>query len=158
MSTQKKILILLVLALVLVALFSAAVSVNACDCPGTVTPGWLKRHPEAWGSGAVWEELKLHFGLPDAHGPEMVETWLKQVPGDKWYTLFRATFAAKFNFINGCYCDDVSETLGAAIWWLGKYAHDKPVKANSPAWKQAEPLYFVLDDYNNGELCFPHRD
>ena len=32
------------------------------------------------------------------------------------------------------------------------------VKANSDAWDVGEPLYLMLDDYNNGYLCAPHRD
>jgi hypothetical protein len=28
------------------------------------------------------------------------------------------------------------------------------VDANSPAWDEGEPLFLMLDDYNNGDLCW----
>jgi len=31
------------------------------------------------------------------------------------------------------------------------------VKASSHAWQQIAPTYQLLDDYNNGLLCAPHR-
>ena len=32
------------------------------------------------------------------------------------------------------------------------------VAASSYAWKVGEPLHRLMDNYNNGMLCAPHRD
>ena len=34
----------------------------------------------------------------------------------------------------------------------------KSVHAASYAWKVGEPLHRLMDNYNNGMLCAPHRD
>ncbi len=34
----------------------------------------------------------------------------------------------------------------------------KGVHAASYAWKIGEPLHRLMDNYNNGMLCAPHRD
>jgi len=155
MNTQKKTLVLLVLALLLVALSSASVSANPIECC-TVTPGYLKNHPGVWGEGTTaWSKLVIAFKL-QGYTPEDVMEWLQQpTRGDKTYTLFRAAFAAKFNVINGCGCEEVYAPLGQARYWLeqeGQGVGDG-VKASSGAWKEAEPWYWELDDYNNGKLC-----
>jgi hypothetical protein len=33
----------------------------------------------------------------------------------------------------------------------------KNVAASSPAWTIGDPLHVLLDSYNNGLLCAPHR-
>ena len=164
MNTKKKALVFAVLALLLLNLSVA--SVSACPpCPGTVTPGYLKNHPEVWDekpdAWSAWSELQEYFGLQD-YTPGDVMEWLWQpTRGDKTYTLFRAAFAAKFNVVNGCWCEEVNCPLSEALWWLvrpGGYPVGSGVKASSDAWKEAEPLYLELDAYNNGELCAPARD
>ena len=32
------------------------------------------------------------------------------------------------------------------------------IKASTLAWKKGEPLHRLMDNYNNGMLCAPHRD
>jgi len=32
------------------------------------------------------------------------------------------------------------------------------VRGKSDAWREGDPLYLMLDDYNNGLLCAPSRD
>ena len=40
---------------------------------------------------------------------------------------------------------------------VGDY-NGSAVAGSSAAWKVGEPLYLMLDAYNNGLLCAPHRD
>ena len=48
-------------------------------------------------------------------------------------------------------------TIAAADAWWATY-HGSLVVGSSAAWKAGEPLYLMLDAYNNGQLCAPHRD
>lgn len=118
--------------------------------PGTGTPGYWKNHPEAWPVDSITiggitytkEEAIEKMGLPD---------------GDKRNTMFRSLVCAMLNVIIGNESSCVDQTIIDANAWWAKY-YGKCVKASSKAWKCGEPLYFILDDYNNGLLCAPHRD
>jgi hypothetical protein len=118
--------------------------------PGTGTPGYWKNHPEAWpvevitigGIAYTKEQAIAMMGLPD---------------GDKRNTLFRALVCATLNVMIGNDSSCIADTIAAGNdWWAAFYA--KPVKASSTAWKAGEPIYLMLDAYNNGLLCAPHRD
>ena len=161
MSTKKKKLVFAVLALLLLGLSTAPVLANPVPpCPGTGTPGYWKNHPEEWADFTCWECFGLDPDLPWTQNDviDMLETPTK---GDKTYTLFRAVVAAKLNRVAGnggdCWCC-VKKTHRRAREWLLDHPVGSGVKANSQAWKKAEPWYQKLDDYNNGLLCAPPRD
>lgn len=119
--------------------------------PGTGTPGYWKNHPEAWpvtditigGITYTREQAIAIMEMPD---------------GDKTYTVFRALVAAKLNVLIGCESSCIADTIAAADTWMAAHPAGSGVEAKSSAWKVGEPLYTLLDQYNNGLLCAPHRD
>jgi hypothetical protein len=78
--------------------------------------------------------------------------------GDKTLTMFPAYVAAVLNVVNGAGCDEIMPIIDLADAWLDWYKPGDGVKASSNAWKCGEPLYLILDAYNNGELCASSRD
>jgi hypothetical protein len=120
--------------------------------PGTGTPGYWKNHPEAWPvdsltlGGVVYSQAQI---LP----------YMDEDPKDKTTTIFRALVAATLNVLIGNEDSCIAGTMSAADAWLGTNGPvGSGVKANSLAWRQGEPLYRMLDNYNNGMLCAPQRD
>jgi len=126
---------------------------DACEAtnPGTGTPGYWKNHPEAWPVNSItigedtWTKAQAIalISMPD---------------GDKTYTLFRAYVSAYLNGLIGNDTSCVASTMTAAYNWLNTYEPGSGVKASSNAWEMGEPLYKILDNYNNGLLCAPHRN
>lgn len=118
--------------------------------PGTGTPGYWKNHPAAWpvefitigGITYTKAEAIARLGWPD---------------GDKRNTVFRALVCATLNILIGNDSSCIAETIEAGNLWWATYAGSR-VAANSAAWKLGEPLARMLDAYNNGRLCAPHRD
>jgi len=120
----------------------------------TGTPGYWKNHPEAW----PVEEITI--GSVTYTKEEAIAIMNTPEKGDKTYTLFRALVAAKLNVLIGNDSGCIQDTIDAADEWMANYGPvGNGVKAggkNSP-WREAEPLYKILDDYNNGLLCAPSR-
>lgn len=118
---------------------------------GTGTPGYWKRHPEAWPVDSIMVGNVLYTKA-------QAIARLRPSRGDKSVTMFRALVAAKLNLLNGtdgsCIVDDV--TAGDA--WLAVYPAGSRVHARSAAWRMGSPIATNLDRYNNGLLCAPHRD
>jgi len=57
----------------------------------------------------------------------------------------------------------VKSTIAAADIWMTKPPTGygpvgSGVEASSLAWKIGEPLHRLMDNYNNGMLCAPHRN
>jgi len=119
---------------------------------GTGTPGYWKNHPEAWPVttilvGGVW------YSKADAIA------WLDQVGKDKTTTMFSSLVSAKLNLIVGNDPSCVASTITLADAWMLKYGPvGSGVQASSFAWKVGEPLHRIMDNYNNGMLCAPHRN
>jgi len=79
--------------------------------------------------------------------------------GDKTHTIFRALVSAKLNVLIGNEKSCIVDTIDAADLWMGTHGPvGIGIRANSDAWKDGEPLYIVMDDYNNGLLCASSRD
>ena len=136
-----------------------------CDCPPPPlqcvrSPGYWKNHPETWPveeieiGGVVYSKDKA-IALMKTKGEK-----------NKVFTMFRALVAAKLNLIVGSDPSCIEDTIAAADdwmeynvkkfeWWRGKKFHKWGKK--SP-WREGEPLYETLDDYNNGLLCAPSCD
>ena len=120
---------------------------------GTGTPGYWKNHPEAWpveaiviGNVSYSKDVAIAF-MSQSEG------------GDKTLTMFRHLASTKLNLLNGtdgsCIADDVT----AADQWMVTYGPvGRGVRANSAAWRMGGPTASLLDQYNNGLLCAPHRD
>jgi len=125
----------------------------ACTPLGTGTPGYWMNHPEAWPvdsitiGGVVYSKDKAILLMK------------APVELDKTYTMFPALVSAKLNVL---VCNDASciaDTIQAADDWMRVYGPvGSGVLASSKAWKIGEPLYLLLDKYNNGLLCAPSRD
>jgi hypothetical protein len=134
-------------------------NVNTCEppppAPGTGTPGYWKNHPDAW----PMEEITI--GGVVYTKDEAIQIMQEPEKGDKTKTLFRALVAAKLNVAIDNDDSCVADTIVAADEWMAAYGPaGSGVKGggkDSP-WRDGEPLYEVLDAYNNGELCAPSRD
>jgi hypothetical protein len=126
------------------------------ECPGTGTPGYWKNHPEAWPVQSI-----TIGGVTYSKDQAIAIMWSKNA-GDKTWTMFNALVSAKLNSFIGCNCSPIGDTIAAADAWMAKYGPvGSNVRGDSAAWYIGEPLYFALDNFNNGGLyaygC-PHRD
>jgi hypothetical protein len=123
----------------------------AAPAPGTGTIGYWKTHPSAWpvstitAGGVVYtrDQAIAWLGAPSR--------------GDKSIDLFKQLVAAKLNVLAGNDASCISSTIAAADAWMGTHPPGSGVKASSAAWATASPWHTALDDYNNGQLCAPHR-
>ena len=134
-------------------------TVTPNTCPGTGTPGYWMNHPEAW------PEDSIFIGGTRYDKYVAIELMRMPVANDKTYTMFAALVAAKLNAALGCatVCPggvNVAATITAADAWLYQYPVGSEVAAGGKTspWRIGEPLYLLLDAYNNGLLCVPHRD
>jgi len=119
--------------------------------PGTGTPGYWKNHPEAW------PQTTISVGGMTYTREKAIE-WLGKVGKDKTTTLFSSLVSA---ILNGLVHNDttcVDKTIALAHAWMTKHPVGSGVLASSAAWAEGEPLHIILDNYNNGRLCAPHRN
>jgi hypothetical protein len=128
-------------------------SLNPVAQPGTGTPGYWKNHPEAWPAGGVTIGGKLYT---TAQAIAVLDSGGK----DKTTTMFSSLVSAKLNVIVGNDPSCVESTIAKADDWMRTFGPPAVggVHASSLAWKQGEPLHRLMDNYNNGMLCAPHRD
>lgn len=120
--------------------------------PGTGTPGYWKNQPEAWPVASITVG-GVTYTRDEAIG------WLEKVGKDRTITMFSSLVPAKLNVLIGNDDSCVASTIAAADNWMTTYGPvGSSVHAASFAWKVGEPLHRLLDNYNNGMLCAPHRD
>jgi hypothetical protein len=119
--------------------------------PGTGTPGYWKNHPEAWPAAGITVGGVYY---PTA----LAISWLDQVGKDKTTTMFSSLVSAMLNVMVGNNSSCVASTIAAAEAWMTTYPLGSNVAASSYAWKIGEPMHRLMDNYNNGMLCAPHRD
>ena len=122
--------------------------------PGTGTPGYWHKL-DRWtdrGIGGIW------IGGLWYTAQAAIDIINMPVKGDKTLTMFPALAAAKLNVYIGNPSFCIAATIDAADAWMTAYGPGSKVKANSSAWDVGGPLASMLDDYNNGRLCAPHRD
>jgi hypothetical protein len=120
--------------------------------PGTGTPGYWVNHPEAWPVQSLTVGGRV-YSLEESLG------LLRQGGKDKALTMFSSLASAKLNLLVGNDDSCVASTIAAADEWMATYGFTNgPVAASSYAWKIGEPLHRLMDNYNNGMLCVPHRD
>lgn len=124
--------------------------------PGTGTPGYWKNHPEAWPVDVI-----TIGGVPYTREEAISIMKMKKVKGDKTHDMFNQLVAAKLNVLIGNDPSCIADTISGADSWMATYG---PVGSGVAAggdespWRVGEPLHSMLDQYNNGELCAPHRD
>ena len=120
--------------------------------PGTGTPGYWKNHPEAWPVSSI-----TVGGV--TYTRDQAIAWLDRVGKDRTVTMFSSLVPAMLNVAIGNDDSCVASTIAAAQKWMATYGPvGSNVHAASYAWKIGEPLHRLMDDYNNGGLCAPHRD
>jgi len=126
--------------------------------PGTGTIGYWKNHPSDW-------PANCDLTLPgSANDPKVFAMNILDAPvkGDKTVILAKQVVGAKLNVCAGnattCTIDnvsyDINQTISASIAWLNTYG---PVFAKRTNWNGGDVYHELLDDYNNGKLCAPHR-
>lgn len=127
--------------------------------PGTGTIGYWKNHPSEW-------PASCNLVLPGSDSnPAVFAMSVLEAPvkGDKTVSLSKQLIAAKLNVCAGnattCTIDsvsyDINQTITSAMTWLTNYG---PVFNKQKSWFGGGDVYQeILDDYNNGKLCAPHR-
>ena len=120
--------------------------------PGTGTPGYWKNHPDAWPVQTI-----TVGGV--TYTKAQAIAWLDNAGKDKTSTMFSSLVSARLNVLIGNDSSCVASTIVAADAWMRTYGPvGRGVSAASLAWKLGEPLHRLMDNYNNGMLCAPHRD
>lgn len=125
--------------------------VPTVSSPGTGTPGYWKNHPEAWPQPTI-----TVGGV--SYTVAQAISWMNAVGGDKTITMFGSLVSATLNVLIGNDSSCVASTIAEADAWMSTRPVGSKVKASSVAWKLGEPLHRLMDNYNNGMLCAPHRD
>jgi len=120
--------------------------------PGTGTPGYWMNHPEAW--PVEWIAIG---GLPYTKDAAIA---IMKMPTstDMTYVMFQHLVAAVLNVEIGNAAGCISGTISQAQDWMAIHPVGSGVAARSAAWRVGDPLKNLLDNYNNGLLCAPHRD
>lgn len=119
--------------------------------PGTGTVGYWKNHPEAW----PVEEVTA--GGNTYSKTTAISLLKKAVKGDKTISMVKQLIPAMLNVANGNESSCIDATIAAANTWISQNGVLSSVKGKDPAWDIGGPLHDELDDYNNGQICAPHR-
>lgn len=120
--------------------------------PGTGTPGYWKNHPEAW------PVSEITVGGRTYTRDEAI-AWMWTSGSDKTLTMFNSLVSAMLNVKIGNDGNCVASTIESANTWMATYGPvGSRVHASSLAWKRGEPMHRLMDNYNNGMLCAPHRN
>jgi hypothetical protein len=126
-------------------------SVSQVQNPGTGTPGYWMNHPEAWPASITIGGI--------VYTRDEAIAWIQRSGKDRTTTMFASLASAKLNVQIGNDPSCVQSTIDEADVWMAKYGPvGSNVHAASLAWKIGEPLHRLMDNYNNGMLCAPHRD
>jgi hypothetical protein len=125
-------------------------SVSLVQNPGTGTPGYWMNHPEAWPASVTIGGV--------VYSRDAAIEWIARSGKDRTTTMFASLVSAKLNVQIGNDASCVQSTIDQADAWMAVYPLGSNVHAASLAWKVGEPLHRLMDNYNNGMLCAPHRD
>lgn len=118
--------------------------------PGAATRGYWRNHPEAW------PVTSLVLGSKTYTKNEALAILKKSTSGDKTYSMAAQLIATKLNLLRGNGASCIGATVIAADAWLALNPIGQGCSFSD--WVTGSPLHSKLDDYNNGELCVPHRD
>jgi SdrD B-like domain len=118
--------------------------------PGTATRGYWRNHPEAWPVSS------LVLGGRTYSKNDALAILGKATAGDKTYSLAAQLIATKLNLMMG----NMSGCIGAYVEDADEWLEENRVGhgCSSRDWSSISRTHEKLDDYNNGELCVPHRD
>ena len=123
---------------------------SAVQSPGTGTPGYWKNHPDAWPVNSITVGGQTYTKA-------QAIAWLGKVGKDKSTTMFSSLVPAMLNILIGNDGSCVNATIAAANTWMMAHPVGSNVAGGSAAWAAGEPLHITMDNYNNGQLCAPHR-
>lgn len=112
------------------------------------TPGYWRNHPEAWPVDDIT------IGGISYTMEEAIALIFHPTKGDKTYNMFEHLVAAKLNVLMGCDSSCIAEVIEDADDWMAIHPVGSDVDGDSDAWDEGEPLLMMLDDYNNGFLCW----
>jgi hypothetical protein len=119
--------------------------------PGTGTPGYWKNHSSAWPVSSITIGGQVY-------SKATAIAWLGKLSKDKTTTIFASLVSAKLNVKIGNDDSCIATTIDAADDWMAAHAVGSGVAASSADWALAEPLHKLMDSYNNGLECAPHRN
>jgi hypothetical protein len=109
-------------------------------------------HPEAWPIETI-----VIGGVPYAKD-EAIAIMMMPTSTDMTYLMFQHLVAAILNVEIGNAAGCISGTITQAQDWMTVNPLGSRVGARSAAWRAGDPLKNLLDSYNNGLMCAPHRD
>ncbi len=120
--------------------------------PGTGTPGYWKHHSEAWPASIV-------VGGVTYTPTQAIALMKAPTRGDKTYNLFEHLVSAKLNVGIGNDASCISADIAAADAWLAANPIGDGIKveASSAKWAEISGTFSRLTQYNEGQLCAPHR-
>jgi hypothetical protein len=118
--------------------------------PGTGTIGYWKNHPQAWPVASIVIGGRTYT---KAQAISIMKTAPK---GDRTYNLFTQLVATKLNTYLGNQWTCIAADIAAADSWLAQYPVGSNVKSNA-IWNLIADTFTRLDNYNNGQMCAPHR-
>ena len=119
--------------------------------PGTGTPGYWKNHPNAW----PVETIEIG-GITYTKGAAI---WaMGKTSKDMTFVMFAHLVCAKLNVGIGNDASCIADWIRDGDAWMAENPLGSRVSGSSPAWAVGEPIKDMLDAYNNGTLCAPHRD
>lgn len=115
--------------------------------PGTGTIGYWKNHD--------WPVSSIELGGVVYSEDAARDLLRSPVRGDMSVALAQQLIAAKLNVTIGNDASCVAATIAAADAWLAEHPPGSNPKRGAKS--EGEDLKDVLDAYNNGRLCAPHR-
>ena len=119
--------------------------------PGTGSPGFWGNHPDAWPTN------QIVIGGITYTKDAAIQNIKRSSARDKRWTLFPQLVSAKLNVLIGNDSSCIAAAIAAADAWWATY-NGSAVAGSSAAWQAIEPYSELLDAYNNGLLCAPHRN
>ena len=120
--------------------------------PGTGTIGYWKTHASSWPVSSI------KIGNQTYTVSQAITLLGTSSKGDKSIDLAKQLIAAKLNVLVGNVSTCINSTITSADNWLKTHPVGSNVRGSSSAWSQASMWHDMLDDYNNGLLCAPHRN
>jgi len=122
--------------------------------PGTGTPGYWMTHPDDWPVEGIT------IGGVNYTKNEAIDLMLNDSKQDVTYNMFSALVAAKLNVLIGNDDSCIAATIADADAWMATYGpvgSDVKAGGKDSPWREGAPLFSMLQEYNNGYLCAPHR-
>jgi hypothetical protein len=119
---------------------------------GTGTIGYWKTHPEAW----PVETLTL--GGQVYTKEEAIALLNTPTRGDQSIQLAKQLIGAKLNVASGNYSYCIEDAIAEADALLAETPPGTLSKQDKQTRSAMVAVQKMLDDYNNGRLCAPHRD